>query len=246
MDFDRLTGGLFRRLGDALDDLGGALFENSVRLGVTGLSRAGKTVFITSLVANLLERGRMPQLRAAAEGRIQAAYLQPQPDHTIPRFAYEDHLAALTAPEPRWPESTRSISTLRLSMRVAPSGLLSGWGGPRIVHLDIVDYPGEWLLDLPLMNQDFDDWSARGHRGRPLAGPPAARRGVPRAPRRDRRRPPARRADRPRPRRRLHRLPRRQPRRRPLLGRPRPLPDAGRPRRLPRPHLLAAAPPRSP
>ena len=159
MDLDRLTGGLFRRLGDALDDLGGALFENSVRLGVTGLSRAGKTVFITSLVANLLERGRMPQLRAAAEGRIQAAYLQPQPDHTIPRFAYEDHLAALTAPEPRWPESTRSISTLRLSMRVAPSGLLSGWGGPRVVHLDIVDYPGEWLLDLPLMNQDFDDWS---------------------------------------------------------------------------------------
>ena len=99
-------------------------------------------MFITSLVANLLDRGRMPQLRAAAEGRIQAAYLQPQPDHTIPRFAYEDHLAALTAPEPHWPESTRSISTLRLSLRVAPTGLLSGLTGPRVVHLDIVDYPG--------------------------------------------------------------------------------------------------------
>ena len=159
MDFDRLTGGLFRRVGEALDGLGSGLFENSVRLGVTGLSRAGKTVFITSLVANLLERGRMPQLRAAAEGRIQAAYLQPQPDHTIPRFAYEDHLAALTAAEPHWPESTRSISTLRLSMRVAPTGLLTGWSGPRVVHLDIVDYPGEWLLDLPLMNQEFRDWS---------------------------------------------------------------------------------------
>jgi len=159
LDFDRLTGGLFRRVGEALDGLGSGLFENSVRLGVTGLSRAGKTVFITSLVANLLERGRMPQLRAAAEGRIQAAYLQPQPDHTIPRFAYEDHLAALTAAEPHWPESTRSISTLRLSMRVAPTGLLTGWSGPRVVHLDIVDYPGEWLLDLPLMNQEFRDWS---------------------------------------------------------------------------------------
>lgn len=159
MDLDRWTGGLFRRLGDAWEDLGGALFEPSVRLGVTGLSRAGKTVFITSLVANLLDRARMPQLRAAAEGRIEAAYLQPQPDPTIPRFAYEDHLAALTGPEPHWPESTRSISTLRLSMRIAPSGLLS-FGGPRVVHLDIVDYPGEWLLDLPLMNQDFADWSA--------------------------------------------------------------------------------------
>ena len=157
MDLDRWTGGVFRRLEDAIGELGGALFENAVRLGVTGLSRAGKTVFITSLVANLLERGRMPQRRAAAEGRIQAAYLQPQPDHTIPRFAYEDHLAALTAPEPHWPESTRSISTLRLSLRVAPTGLLTGWTGPRVVHLDIVDYPGEWLLDLPLMNQTFED-----------------------------------------------------------------------------------------
>ena len=30
-----------------------------VRIGVTGLSRAGKTVFITSLVANLLDRGSL-------------------------------------------------------------------------------------------------------------------------------------------------------------------------------------------
>ena len=111
-------------------DVGGALFEPVIRLGVTGLSRAGKTVFITSLVANLLDRGRMPQLRAEAEGRILAAYLQPQPDHTIPRFAYEDHLAALTGPDPHWPESTRSISTLRLSLRVAPTGLIGGLDRP--------------------------------------------------------------------------------------------------------------------
>jgi predicted YcjX-like family ATPase len=29
------------------------------------------------------------------------------------------------------------------------------------VHLDIVDYPGEWLLDLPLLELSFDEWSAR-------------------------------------------------------------------------------------
>ncbi len=152
-------GGLTRRIESAVTDIGGGLFDPSIRLGVTGLSRAGKTVFITSLVANLLDRSRMPQLRAAADGRILAAYLQPQPDHTIPRFAYEDHLDALTGPDPHWPESTRSISTLRLSLRVAPAGFFGGMTGPRTVHLDIVDYPGEWLLDLPLMNQTFEDWS---------------------------------------------------------------------------------------
>jgi predicted YcjX-like family ATPase len=31
--------------------------------------------------------------------------------------------------------------------------------GPKTVHLDIVDYPGEWLLDLPLMNLSYAEWS---------------------------------------------------------------------------------------
>ena len=31
--------------------------------------------------------------------------------------------------------------------------------GPRTVHLDIVDYPGEWLLDLALLDKDYAAWS---------------------------------------------------------------------------------------
>ncbi|MEJ6397530.1 YcjX family protein [Yoonia sp. 208BN28-4] len=153
---DRIT-----RSVDAVGETLSAPFSDPViRLGVTGLSRAGKTVFITSLVANLMDRGRMPQLSAAANGAIRTAYLQPQPDDTLPRFAYEDHLARITASEPRWPDGTHTISELRLSLRVQPTGLLSGFSGPRTVHLDIVDYPGEWLLDLGLLDQDFATWSA--------------------------------------------------------------------------------------
>ena len=40
-----------------------------------------------------------------------------------------------------------------------PNGLLSGLQGPRTIHLDIVDYPGEWLLDLALMERTYEDWS---------------------------------------------------------------------------------------
>ena len=136
-----------------------AFFEPVLRLGVTGLSRAGKTVFITSLVTNLMETGRMTQLRAAQSGGILGAYLQPQPDLTLPRFDYEAHLAALTAAQPRWPEGTRAVSELRLSFRLAPSGLFGALAGPRRMHLDIVDYPGEWLLDLALMRKSFAQWS---------------------------------------------------------------------------------------
>lgn len=148
-----------RQVENITDTVSEAFFEPVIRLGVTGLSRSGKTVFITSLVANLLDRGRMGGLSAAAQGRIEAAYLQPQPDDTVPRFAYEEHLGALTGPAPRWPASTRAVSELRLSLRVKPAGLLGGLSGPRVIHLDIVDYPGEWLLDLALLDKSYAEWS---------------------------------------------------------------------------------------
>ncbi len=154
-----MANGLVRGVGDAVAAVTDPFGDTVIRLGVTGLSRAGKTVFITGLVANLLDRGRMPQLRAAAEGRIEAVFLQPQPDLTLPRFDYESHLAALTSDDSRWPNSTRAVSELRLSFRVRPAGWFAGFQGPRTVHLDIIDYPGEWMLDLVLLDQSYAEWS---------------------------------------------------------------------------------------
>ncbi|MCU0801869.1 MAG: YcjX family protein [Rhodobacteraceae bacterium] len=144
-------------VGGVIGNVTGLFGDPVIRLGVTGLSRAGKTVFITGLVANLLQRGRMPQLTGA--GRIDAVFLQPQPDMTLPRFDYEGHLAALTGDDPRWPASTRAVSELRLSFRVAPAGLFAAFQGPRTLHVDIIDYPGEWLLDLSLLDQSYAAWS---------------------------------------------------------------------------------------
>lgn len=155
-----IADGVARGVETATGAVSEAFFDQTLRLGVTGLSRAGKTVFITSLVANLLNRARMPGLAAVAQGRILAAYLQPQPDDTVPRFSFESHLASLTGPTPHWPEGTRAVSQLRLSLRYQPGGLLAGIQGPRTLHLDIVDYPGEWLLDLKLLDQSYAEWSA--------------------------------------------------------------------------------------
>jgi predicted YcjX-like family ATPase len=65
----------------------------------------------------------------------------------------------MTGRDPVWPESTSGISELRLSFRVRPNGLLAGFQGSNTVHLDIVDYPGEWLLDLSLLDQSYRAWS---------------------------------------------------------------------------------------
>ena len=143
--------------------------EPSIRLGVTGLSRAGKTVFITGMVHALVASGRLPGFRAMAEGRIAGARLIEHPDDALPRFAYEDHLATLTSPERAWPESTRQISALSLEIDyqsrrrylgglLGPAGLI-GRGQSRL-SLDIVDYPGEWLLDLPLLGKSYTQFSA--------------------------------------------------------------------------------------
>ncbi|MEM9432469.1 MAG: YcjX family protein [Pseudomonadota bacterium] len=153
---------IFDGIGRTVESAGQAVsgvFEPSLRLGVTGLSRSGKTVFITSLLANLMDRERMVQFQGASSGAIQTAFLQPQPDDTVPRFDYEAHLAALGGTQPRWPNSTRSTSELRLSLKVQPTGLLGSFSGPRTLHLDIVDYPGEWLLDVGLLEKSYADWS---------------------------------------------------------------------------------------
>ncbi|QYK43650.1 MAG: YcjX family protein [Paracoccaceae bacterium] len=155
-----MVGGIVRGAGDVVQGLSESLFEEPrIRLGVTGLARAGKTVFITSLVANLMDRARMVQFSAADQ--IETAFLQPQPHVTLPRFEYEAHLAALTGPAPRWPASTRQISELRLSLRLRPQGLFGGLRGPRTLHLDIIDYPGEWLLDVALLDLDYAAWCDR-------------------------------------------------------------------------------------
>ncbi|WEK05526.1 MAG: YcjX family protein [Candidatus Devosia phytovorans] len=150
-------------LGIALSNLADAAtgaFTPTLRLGVTGLSRAGKTIFITALVHNLLTGGRMPGFAPLAEGRFIGAKLAEYPDATIPRFAYEQHLAALTGKTPTWPESTRRISQLRVVLKYQSKHWYSGMTGPSTLNLDIVDYPGEWLLDLPLLGLSFAEWSA--------------------------------------------------------------------------------------
>ena len=136
------------------------MFEPTVRLGVTGLARSGKTVFITALVRCLTEGGADPALTRLAGIPGFRAYLEPQPDDTLPRFSYEAHLACLAADPPRWPESTRRISQLRLTLEWDGDDITrKALGLKRRVHIDILDYPGEWLVDLGLIEQSFAEWS---------------------------------------------------------------------------------------
>lgn len=130
----------------------------TVRIGVTGLARAGKTVLLTALAATVLTPG-------ALGGRIRRARLAEAGASSLPRFPFAANMAALAADPPRWPDRTDATALLALDLEVGRPGLPA-----RKIRLEFLDYPGEWLLDLPMLTQNFDVWS-RAILARLRAGP---------------------------------------------------------------------------
>ena len=97
-------------------------FDSQLRLAVTGLSRSGKTAFITSLINQLLHIGpgenrHLGLFRAAQDGSILAVKRIPQLNLSVPRFDYEANLADLQQNPPQWCQSTRGVSETRLAIR---------------------------------------------------------------------------------------------------------------------------------
>jgi uncharacterized protein len=144
-----------------------AVNEDVIRLAVTGLSRAGKTVFITSLIQNLLalaaQKDVLPQLTRhlsdRGENRLRDVTILPAGVSAMPHFDQAAKLTGLSAAEPAWPERTNDIAQISLALTLTRRSPLGQKLGERRVRLDILDYPGEWLLDLPLLTQTYAAWS---------------------------------------------------------------------------------------
>jgi len=137
--------------------------DRHLRLAVTGLSRSGKTAFITSLVNQLLNvhnGARLPLFSVVREERLLGVKRVPQRDFGIARVTEDEGIAKLYGTPPDWPTPTRGVSEIRLALRYRSSeSLLRHFKDTSTLYLEIVDYPGEWLLDLPMLAQDYLTWS---------------------------------------------------------------------------------------
>ena len=148
-------------LSQNVEDLVNLTLNRTVRLAVTGLRQSGKTVFITTLVHHLLSGQELPFFTPVKQKRLLGTRLLPHADGDPSPFPFEASRQALTSEEPGWPEPTRGLSSLRLELRIANTGLISRqFGDYRSQQVEIIDYPGEWLLDLPMLEQTFEEWSA--------------------------------------------------------------------------------------
>ena len=128
--------------------------DKTIKVAVTGLSRSGKTVFLTSFINQLIANDKLPYLNEKLQRPFIARLLPP--DSVYIRFDYYSKIKAFRAKDPKWPKATKSVSktTLQLEFKSEYAFLKN-----QIVNIELIDYPGEWLLDLSMLEQNFEEWS---------------------------------------------------------------------------------------
>jgi len=127
----------------------------TLRLAVTGLANAGKTIFITQLISHLehFKRSRfdLGAGRAVTDAR---RFRLERPG--LREFPYEAARRHLLGRDPDWPPATRDVAGLGLEFTLVDEG---AWLDRRRYKLEVYDFPGELLADLNLPDQTFSEWS---------------------------------------------------------------------------------------
>jgi len=140
---------------------GQRLLQQHLRIGVTGLSGAGKTAFITRLVDLLTQPGAadLPFFQVMQQQRYLGGAVVSNASRSRARFPFELNLQQIQ--QGQWPASTDKLSQITLELRYQSlHPLRSRLQRYQTLRLELTDYPGEWLLDLPMLRQSFAQWNA--------------------------------------------------------------------------------------
>jgi len=133
--------------------------DKHVCIGVTGFSGSGKSTFITSLIHQLKysNEAMLGGFTPARDDKIIETNILPIPGVRI--FDYEGGINALSSNPPKWPEPTSSLSGCIVEIIYKRDSIIKSVIGEQTkLRIEIRDYPGEWLLDIPLLNQDYYSW----------------------------------------------------------------------------------------
>ncbi len=145
-----------------IDDAGkvvGRAFDKHICIGVTGFSGSGKSTFITSLIHQLRysNEAGLASFLAARDQRILEVNLLPSQGYDL--FDYKAGITALSSKPPQWPQPTQSLSSAIVQVVYKRNSVFNRvLGETSTFNIEIRDYPGEWLLDLPLIGQSYINW----------------------------------------------------------------------------------------
>ncbi len=138
---------------------------DSLRIGVTGLSKSGKTSFIISFITNLIyfDSAKLSGFLAAHSGRLIDVKLRLNDKYESKMFPYNAIQMGLRGDPPEWPNATTALSSFQLDLFIKsnpsiPSNLNLFSKDLKKVTIEVWDYPGEWLFDLPMMDMSFSCW----------------------------------------------------------------------------------------
>ncbi|WP_285764946.1 YcjX family protein [Biformimicrobium ophioploci] len=133
------------------------VLDRRVCIGVTGLSGSGKTTLVTSILHQLHnpEVAQLPGFSPALSGGLLGTDILPLLDSGLPPFPFDASIQALSAEPPNWPESTKEESAVEMHLHIKRP---RAWRNKMHLAVELRDYPGEWLMDIPLLSMDFQHW----------------------------------------------------------------------------------------
>ncbi len=142
------------------------LLDKEIKLGITGFSRSGKTALITALTNNICHfydediADKLVRFSAFRKYEVISGATVDLKDVTQSVFPYIKARDSIINVNPVWPVPTDGVSKLRLEIMYKNKE--SSWyksDSIKRLYLEIIDYPGEWLMDLMLLNCSFEKFS---------------------------------------------------------------------------------------
>lgn len=135
--------------------------KDTHRFTITGLSRSGKSMLFTSLMTILKYRTEeqyncLPLLAYLPPENVEYMKVEPLDGYTM--FPVEEHLTDLE--QLKWPSPTEQVYGFKLVVRLKQTHKLRKHLLPHTdVVFEFIDYPGEWLTDLPMLQVGYQQWS---------------------------------------------------------------------------------------
>ncbi|MGH7961628.1 MAG: YcjX family protein [Candidatus Binatia bacterium] len=132
----------------------------NIRIAVSGLANAGKTIFITQLIAHL-EHFKKSRFNLGPGRTIAEVKRVPLKKDGVQPFPYDEARAHLLGRDPGWPPATRAVSGIVLEFTLVDEMPRFFSKSKKRTHyrLEIYDFPGELLGDLNLPDREFAVWS---------------------------------------------------------------------------------------